>query len=228
MYLYTVIYITRKIFNRRKYTLMKKLRYSLVLCLALISMTACKKEVKKETTTPTEEVKKQAPFSLQNAKNEIKWVAYKTTDKVPVKGQFKKVNITAGGEGNTAKEAINNAAFAIPVSSIFTADSGRDFKIKKFFFGVMDNTNLLSGKLVIETDSTGYSDITMNGVTKKLPFTYTLNDKNFQLKGTMKLAAWKAESALDSLNKVCHDLHKGADGVSKTWDEVAIEINTQF
>ena len=49
------------------------------------------------------------PFSLKTAKNSIDWVAYKTTDKVPVKGKFKKVDITKNGEGETAKEAINSA-----------------------------------------------------------------------------------------------------------------------
>ncbi|HBI39919.1 MAG TPA: hypothetical protein DDY16_03095, partial [Tenacibaculum sp.] len=65
---------------------------------------------------------------------------------------------------------INNASFSVPVSSIFTSDTSRDYKIKKFFFGVMDKTELLSGKLFLENDSIGYTDITMNGVTKKLPF----------------------------------------------------------
>ncbi|CAM1372419.1 YceI family protein [Tenacibaculum xiamenense] len=208
---------------------MKKLALSLLVCFAMIQITSCKKEA--NNTTEQKEVtveKKQAAFSLQNAENTISWTAYKTTDKVPVKGHFKKVNITSGGEGDTAKEAINNAEFSVPVSSIFTNDSSRDFKIRKFFFGVMDKTELLSGKLVLENDSIGNTDITMNGVTKNLPFNYTLNGKTFNLKATMKIGDWKAEKALDSLNTVCKDLHKGADGVSKTWDDVAIEITTVF
>jgi hypothetical protein len=189
---------------------------------------SCKKESKAEDKAEIKVEKKQFPFSLHNATNTINWVAYKTTEKIPVKGTFKKVNITSGGEGLTAKEAINNVSFSVPVSSIFTSDSSRDFKIKKHFFAVMDKTELLSGKLVLENDSIGYSDITMNGVTKKLPFTYTLNGKSFVFQSTMKISDWKAEKALDSLNMVCKDLHKGADGVSKTWDEVAIEITSVF
>ncbi len=209
---------------------MKKLALSLLVCFVTIQLTSCKKEASKSTEqkeAPTTE-KKQAAFSLENADNTISWTAYKTTDKVPVKGQFKKVNITSGGKGDNAKDAINNAEFSVPVSSIFTNDSSRDFKIRKFFFGVMDKTELLSGKLVLENDSLGYTDITMNGVTKKLPFNYTLNGKTFSLKAAMKISDWKAEKALDSLNAVCKDLHKGADGVSKTWDDVAIEITTVF
>lgn len=208
---------------------MKKIIYSLFVFAAIGSIVACKTEAKKETTEnkKTETIQK-AAFILQDADNNINWTAYKTTEKIPVNGHFQKITITANGEGNTAKEAINNAEFTIPVSSVFTKDTSRDFKIKKFFFGIMDNTKLLSGKLILENDSIGYSNITMNGVTKKLPFKYSLNGKTFNLKGKLQITNWGAEKALTSLNEACKDLHKGADGVSKTWDDVTINITSTF
>ncbi|MEX6626118.1 YceI family protein [Tenacibaculum salmonis] len=208
---------------------MKKIIYSLFVLVAIGSLVSCKSEEKKEPTVKKEtKVAVKANFSVQNADNNINWTAFKTTEKKPVNGRFEKITITSNGEGKTIKEAINNTEFSIPVSSIFTKDSGRDFKIKKFFFGIMDNTKLLSGKLVLENDSIGYSNITMNGVTKKLPFKYTVNGKVFNLKTTLKISDWNAEKALASLNEVCKDLHKGADGVSKTWNEVAINITSTF
>ncbi|WBX72102.1 YceI family protein [Tenacibaculum retecalamus] len=208
---------------------MKKIIYSLFVFTAIGSFVSCKSEAKKETTENKKvEAIQKAAFILQDADNAINWTAYKTTEKLPVKGQFQKVNVTSNGQGNTVKEAINNAEFSIPVSSVFTKDTSRDFKIKKFFFGLMDNTKLLSGKLVLENDSIGYSDITMNGVTKKLPFKYTINGKVFNLTGNLKITDFSAEKALISLNDACKDLHKGADGVSKTWDDVAINITSTF
>ncbi|WGH76753.1 YceI family protein [Tenacibaculum tangerinum] len=209
---------------------MKKIIYSLAICFTAFQIISCKSEAKKETETTNQEVttEKKAAFVLQDADNSINWTAYKTSEKVPVKGEFQKVTITAGGEASTAKEAIHNAEFSIPVSSVFTKDTSRDFKIRKFFFGVMDQTELLSGKLVLENDSLGYANLTMNGVTKKLPFKYTLNEKTFNLNTTMKITDWQAEEALSSLNTACKDLHKGADGVSKTWDEVALNITSVF
>lgn len=208
---------------------MKKIIYSLLVVFTINTIVSCKTEAKKETPIKEEvKVEKKAAFSLKEADNQINWTAYKTTEKKPVNGQFKKVDITLGGEGDTAKEAINNAEFSIPVSSIFTKDTSRDFKIKKFFFGIMDKTELLSGKLVLENDSLGYANLTMNGVTNKLPFKYTVNGKVFYLSGNMKITDWKANKALASLNEACKDLHKGADGVSKTWDDVAINITSTF
>lgn len=205
---------------------MKTLKY-IFLVFAISLFIACGFD-KKEKKDPYKKQESTAAFVLQDATNSIQWVAYKTTEKIPVKGKFTKVSITSGGEGNTVKEAINNAEFSIPVSSIFTQDSSRDYKIRKFFFGIMKNTKLLSGKLVIENDSMGYSDITMNGITKKLPFKYTIDGKAFSMKTKMDVLNWNAQSSIDSLNAICRDLHKGLDGVSKTWSEVAIDIKSTF
>ncbi|PWG06421.1 YceI family protein [Polaribacter aquimarinus] len=209
---------------------MKRIFTLSVLTVLIFNFSACKSEKKPNYSKEdkAKEKKSTAVFSLKNAKNEINFTAYKTTDKVPVGGQFKKVNINSGGEGNTIKEAINNTEFSIPVSSIFTKDTSRDFKIKKFFFAVMDNTKLLSGKLVIENDSLGYTNITMNGVSNKVPFSYTIQGKTFTMNATMDVTKWNAIEALNSLNTVCKDLHKGADGVSKTWAEVALNIKSTF
>ena len=67
----------------------------------------------------------------------------------------------------------------------------------------------------------------MNGVTADLPLEVSITDeRRVNMKGTMQLKDWDALGALESLNKVCFDLHKGADGISKTWEDVAIEVNT--
>lgn len=185
---------------------------------------ACKSEAKKEIIP---EVKK-AKFSLTNAENTIGWTAYKTTEKIGVNGKFNKINITKKGEGNSIKEAVNEVEFSIPVSSIFTKDKSRDFKIQKFFFGIMDNTSLLSGKLSLEDNTNGIAEITMNGVTEKLPFKYTIEENKFSLSAIMNIEKWNTNKALTSLNQACKELHSGADGISKTWTEVAINITSTF
>ena len=67
----------------------------------------------------------------------------------------------------------------------------------------------------------------MNGVTNDLPLAVSItDDRRVSMTGTMNLKDWDALGALTSLSKVCFDLHKGPDGVSKTWEDVAIEIST--
>ncbi|QNM84138.1 YceI family protein [Polaribacter pectinis] len=209
---------------------MKKTYTVLFVAMLVFNFTACKSESKKENTNEVTTVTKKsnATFSLKKATNEVNFTAYKTTDKVAVGGQFKEVNILSGGEGNSIKEAINNTEFSIPVSSIFTKDSSRDYKIQKFFFGVMDKTKLLSGKLLIENDSIGSATIIMNGVSEKVPFTYTIKDKTFSMEATMDVNKWNAAAALASLNKICEALHTGSDGISRTWNDVALNISSTF
>lgn len=192
---------------------------------------ACKSNENKPEEKENSQVatpKNTAPFAVMNADHNINFTAYKTTEKIGVGGAFKKVNVLAGGEGNSVKEAINNTQFSIPVSSIATQDSSRDYKIKKFFFGVMSETKLLSGKLMLTDDTTGIAKITMNGETKDVPFIYTIKDKVFNMQATIDVNNWNAGKALASLNKVCEVLHTGADGVSKTWSEVDLNIISSF
>ena len=201
-----------------------KITYIFLIAVLLI---ACDSEKKEQKDQINKEKKSSAAFVLDNAKNSVEWTAYKTTEKVPVKGKFKKVEITSGGEGNTVKEAIHNAEFSIPISSIFTSDSSRDYKIRKFFFSFMD-TSLLSGTLKILTATSGIATIKMNGITDKVPFEYTITNNVFSMKSTLDINKWNAKAAIASLNKVCEELHKGADGISKTWDEVTLNITSTF
>lgn len=199
-----------------------------LLLIAIISVgfISCKSD--KKTKKNSEAKEDNAKFSLKKAESDINFTAYKFTEKTPVGGQFRQVNITAGGSGNTIKEAINNAEFSIPVSSLFTKNSSRDYKIQKFFFGVMEKTKLLSGKFAIENDSIGVVTINMNGISEKVPFKYTITNNTFAMNATMDVSNWNALDALASLNKVCEVLHTGSDGISKTWSEVALNISTKF
>lgn len=197
----------------------------LLLAITLSVFVSCKEE-KKETTT-TEDVKTTKLFVVKPEATSVKWTAYKTTDKVGVNGEFTTVKFD-NKSGATPEEALNNLSFSIPVSSLFTNDATntRDAKIKNSFFGSMIDTDLISGTLKYK-DSKYVASLTMNGVTHDLPLEVGIEDeRRVTLKGTMDLNNWNAIEALNALNKVCFDLHKGADGVSKTWEDVAIQIET--
>jgi hypothetical protein len=167
-------------------------------------------------------------FSLKTAQKDIQFTAFKTTAKVGVKGWFKKIDILTGGQGSTIREAVHQTSFSIPVSSLFTNEASRDLKIKTFFFGAMEDTSLLSGQLIIKDETSGILTIQMNDVSNDLPFTYTIDKNSFRLNATMNIDLWFVQSALSSLNKVCRDLHKGSDGISRTWPEVDLQASILF
>lgn len=205
---------------------MKKLtRISLVLivCLSIIS---CKKEQKKVVEQSEETV---IDYTLNINTAKISWTAYKTTDKIAVKGEFTKIDISNNSKtSKTTSEVINETEFSIPVSSVFSNNEVRDNKLKQFFFGVMDATELLTGKVNIDDNENGTLTVTMNSITNTVPFTYTITDKEFSLVGIMNLNDWNGQQAVDSLNKACLNLHKAADSISKTWNEVKINASISF
>ncbi|MBD0825137.1 YceI family protein [Aestuariibaculum marinum] len=202
---------------------MKKISY-LIIVLAL-SIVACKDNKKETTTEGNMEVAASEKFVAKPEATSVKWTAYKTTDKLPVGGEFTVLKFDEKS-GATAEEALNNLNFSIPVSSLFTKDPSRDAKLKESFFGAMLDTDLINGTIKV-ANGNYVATLTMNGVTKDLPLTVEITDeRRVKMTGTMNLADWDALGALESLNKVCFDLHTGPDGVSKTWEDVAIEVST--
>jgi len=205
---------------------MKSTKFLSLLVIITLAFTSCKEEKKEaQTEVQTETVKNTTKYVVKPEATTVTWKAYKTTEKLPVGGEFATLNFKEK-EGATPEEALNSLEFSIPISSLFTKDETRDQKLKTSFFGAMLDTEILKGTIKY-IDNAYLASITMNGVTADLPLEVSITDeRRVNMKGTMQLKDWDALGALESLNKVCFDLHKGADGVSKTWEDVAIEVNT--
>ncbi|MEI6866213.1 YceI family protein [Flavicella sp.] len=200
---------------------MKKIIITLLVLTISLSTVSCKKKDSKENKTAQ-------GFTVDANKTEINWTAYKTTDKVPVKGKFTQLKITQNTKGKTYSEALDGISFSIPVSSLFSDNPDRDNKLKTFFFGVMKNTEILSGVIHITDTTSGYVDFSMNGIVEKLPFSYSVTEKSIEIKTNMNTNTWQAQAAIESINNTCLTLHKGPDGISKTWSDVAIDISVYF
>jgi len=201
---------------------MKNLKL-IALSLLLLANFSCN-NANKSTETETEVVVENN-FTLVEDSTIVSFVGYKFTEKAPVVGEFTKINISNFGDGETALEAMNGTKFSIPVSSLFTNDAtgSRDPKLLEFFFGAMENTELISGVFKMADDNKCSIDVTLNGTTQNIPLEYnTIDDTKFIFDGVMELENWDALGAVASINKACEALHTGKDGVSKTWSEVAV------
>lgn len=196
---------------------MKKIiNLSLIIVLS-ITLFSCEKEKKQEEKPATE-----TSYSIDAENSSVQWTGYKTTDKVAVNGTFKEISILNLNSGSTAAAALEGLEFEIPVSSIYSKDTIRDGKLKRLFFGVMENTLNLKGKFTVKDASNGNIALSMNGLTKELPFTYEMSKDTILINATMDLKIWETQNAMASIHQACLELHTGADGVSKTWDEVGI------
>ncbi|WP_299887673.1 YceI family protein [uncultured Lacinutrix sp.] len=202
-------------------------KISILLIVLSLSIFSCKNDKKESKVEQETQVIAKENFIVKPEATSVKWTAYKTTEKKGVGGEFTVLKFD-NKSGTTPQDALNNLKFTIPISSLFTNDetNTRDSKIKNAFFGSMLDTDLIKGTIKYNNDKY-VASLTMNGVTNDLPLDVEITDeRRVTMKGTMLLKDWNALGALEALNKVCFDLHKGEDGVSKTWDDVAIEVNT--
>ncbi len=192
-------------------------------------MTACKGESK------TEEVVEETPeleicyYTYAHETSVMGWTAYKTTAKAPVAGSFNEIEVSDMGKSDDPVKLIESLKFSMNTASVETNDESRNLKVATNFFGKMMETAQITGKVKsLNEDGTAVIEVMMNGVNVDVEGDYTLEDGKFDFKATIDIASWNALDALASLNEVCKDLHTGDDGVSKTWQEVAISFSTQL
>ena len=202
---------------------MKKIKL-IALALVVLAGYSCK-DAKKEKEKEVKEMASES-FTLVKDSTKVSFTAYKTSEKLPVGGKFMKISIKDSKNGASALEALNGTEFGIPVSSLFTNDATgtRDPKLLEFFFGAMQDTEIISGVFKTDADNKCSIDVTMNGETSNIPLEYTITaETSITFNGTLNLEDWNALEAVASINKACKELHTGTDGVTKTWSDVAVQ-----
>ncbi|HHM02143.1 MAG TPA: YceI family protein [Caldithrix abyssi] len=176
----------------------------------------------------------EGPWQVHPSATTINWTAYKTSDKVPVKGTFKadtsscSAYATKTPGAQSALGAVDGVEFRIPVADIFSGNEERDGILKKFFFGLMAKTMDLKGSIHLDDEAkkSGHVSLTMNGETHDFPVTFAVAGDTISLNGTINLEQWNIVEAMNSLNEHCKLKHTGDDGVSKTWSVVDISAVT--
>lgn len=199
---------------------MKRVFILSILSIFILNLTSCKKE-KEVPAKKKEEIKK---YVIDSKTTVVHWTGYKTAGKVPVKGIFKQVDITNVTPAENPVEVVKNVKFSIPVSSVFSNDSIRDFKLTNFLFGKMKSTSHINGEVSLGENGKGEASIVMNGFTKNVPLSYEVQGDNIIINAKIELNNWQAQAAVAALNEVCSEKHKGADGESVTWSEVGIMV----
>lgn len=198
-------------------------KFLLLPAIALISLVSCQNKATEDKTTGEACI-----YSYNDEATQLKWTAFKFTDKVAVGGTFTKIMVRNTKKANSPIEVIRKLKFTIPVSGVNTENEDRDSKIQNFFFGTLTNTEALTGEVrsIEGDDISGKATITvyMNDMAQDVEMMYVFVDDQFTLNGKIDVKNWNAQSGIDSLNTICYDLHTGTDGVSMLWSEVDLEI----
>ena len=120
-------------------------------------------------------------YTYNPALTKLDWTAFKFLRKAGVPGTFTTINVEGAKSGANPKSIIESLSFSIPVNSVETNDPGRNKKIDSLFFGKLNNTALLSGKVVSLGDNgKAILLVTMNDISNEVEGDYTLNDNVFK------------------------------------------------
>ena len=197
---------------------MKSILNKSIIALMLIAITtSCGNSSEKDTNSKKE-------LTYLQANTILKWTAYKTTDKLGVKGTFNEIIVDNNKNETSIENIINSTKFRIPTSTVYTGNAPRDVLIKTYFFGAMMNTDTIYGSFSSAKDGKGLVAIKMNNVEFENDFTYSFRNDSLKINASLLLDNWNGYTALSSLHEQCFDKHTGPDGVSKTWPDVDLEI----
>ncbi|WCO02894.1 hypothetical protein [Psychroserpens ponticola] len=192
---------------------LKKISSYLVILILLFS---CNNSEKKLTKTD-------ANYSMTSQGKSVGWTAYKFTEKVGVKGVFDDFEIKTASDSVSIETLLKTSRISIKTQSVNSKLEIRDVKLRDVFFNTF-NTEIIKGEILNADSGKGILALSMNDITEEIAYNYNLKEDTLFVNTNLHLIKWKAEKALDTLNKVCYDLHKGADGVSKLWPDVSIVI----
>lgn len=168
-------------------------------------------------------------YSYSKENTSVSWLAFKTTQKIGVGGNFLDFTIDGTKESSDPLEVVKGASITIPVNSVETQDEGRNKKIVDFFFGTFTDTKNLEGTVKdIAEDGSGILTLKMNDIEQDIPVQFEVEDANVTVKTVIDINKWNAQSAISKLNEKCKKNHTGEDGVTVVWPEVEIVISSEL
>ena len=207
---------------------------AIAVCLAM-SLYSCNNKAEEKVETAHENTVQQPTVEEPSEiiegvirKSSVEWTAYKTTEKIAVSGHFDVVLVkSAKEEGKTPQEVLEGADIVATVPTINSDNIDRDQKLKDILFGNMTNTSEIKGQLHFREGKT-FLNLTLNNTSKEYEVKSTFENNVYTIETDVDLMDFNAGKALEALNQACLELHKGADGVSKTWSLVHIKGQVEF
>ncbi|MBT3982525.1 MAG: YceI family protein [Bacteriovoracaceae bacterium] len=167
---------------------------------------------------------KTCPYSVDFKGAEVHWTAFKTTEKAPVSGVFKKFEIFAKDKNlkaNSIKEILKNHSIDVDTRSVFSKNKARDIKIAKFFFGNMTSPTVKAKIKNPKGTTFGVAvlELYFNDVRGNIPVDYELKDGYLTFNGSFDMLDFALEKSHAEISKACSVKHK-----KKTWTDAEFKF----
>ena len=161
-------------------------------------------------------------YTLGSSK--LEWTAYKTPQKLGVKGSFDKFEInTKKNQSKTIEKAIKDASFSLDSTTVNTGDPGRDERLVSFFFTKNKKAVKISGEVKSIKKDKVEVEFNINGTKKVVPMTLDIQDTKVTLVGSIDVMDFVMGDNLSALAEACKVEHEG-----KTWSTVDLNLAAQF
>lgn len=163
---------------------------------------------------------------------EVNWIGYKTNEKTPVSGSFSEFSSDRENQSfNSIDDLVDGLNFSVSSLSSSSRDDNRDLNLKDHFFKYLTDNFKINGTLgkPINDSIDVYFDVLEENNPIRFAYSTYLttskySNKIIQIKGKLNLVNQFNGEAFNNIHKQCFDLHKGSDGISKTWEEVDVHI----
>lgn len=156
----------------------------------------------------------------------VEWTGYKYTEKAAVKGQLKTIKASIKGRPRTLEQLLLATSFEVDSLSVDSGDAARDSNLREHFFKLMKSPKI-TGKILSYKDNVAQVELMLNGVSQQVPFTVTKEGAMISATGEIDILNFSMQPSLKKINEICFELHKGKDGVSKTWNQVNLLIKAE-
>ena len=210
-------------------------KYLSILSLAVV-LASCgsgeKDEKKKDEKKPSEKqetiVQKKCSYTFDINNTSVRWVAYKTGEKVAVSGRFD--DVAESGAGETSEDAtkiLKDVTLHINALSINSQDTTRDGKLKRHFFGSLNMNDGIYGKILSMNNGKGTVLLGLNGAEMEYDMKYSKNDATYSITVETNVNDFAAQAGILAINEVCKEKHTGPNDTSPvTWPDVKIVVET--
>ncbi|MDG2164313.1 MAG: YceI family protein [Flavobacteriales bacterium] len=181
-------------------------------------------EKKNETVKPDTCI-----YSFSDSTIKLFWAGYKTTDKLKVLGSFQEITTNhADQKFSSIEDLVNGITFSVNSKSSGSGDPIRDANLRDYFFYYLTDNFQINGHISEYNDDFVTANIDVLGIDRQVKFSHSVANNVLKMRALISLDELGAIKAYSSISDKCYELHKGPDGISKTWDEVNVLIDVQL
>lgn len=158
----------------------------------------------------------------------LTFTGYKFTEKAGVSGTFKEIKWSYNSQAKNLEQLLSSASAKIDSFSIEAGKKARNVNITNGLFKNWGGRHIEASLQDIDLENNKLNLVLKIGeLTKTVAMNIQRENKTVKLTGTMDLLKLGFSDAFEKLSKICGPVHKGKDGVRKTWPTVdlLVELN---